>query len=115
VLTDILSHFGVVKDVDMITYPRSKKLKGVAYVHLSTEEEVKSALECLAPKRAEKLRRQKNEESKKEKEEEEDNKKEEETKEQHLTTAAAAAGGSSTWIDGREIDVDMVSERYFED
>lgn len=108
-----MSHFGVVKDVDMITYPRSKKLKGVAYVHLSTEEEVKSALECLAPKRAEKLRRQKNEESKKDKEEEEDNKKEEETKEQDLITAAE--GGTSTWIDGREIDVDMVSERYFED
>ena len=49
VLQDICSHFGTVKEIELVCYPGTKKLKGVAYVQFSDKEEVKGALECLAP------------------------------------------------------------------
>lgn len=47
VLNDICGCFGSVKNVELVTFPRTKKLKGVAYVEYETVEEAKEALGCL--------------------------------------------------------------------
>ena len=47
VLNDICGCFGTVKNVELVTFPRTKKLKGVAYVEYETLEEAKEALGSL--------------------------------------------------------------------
>lgn len=48
-LTEICSCYGTVADIEFVTFPGTKKLKGVAYVKYSSIEETKMALSCLAP------------------------------------------------------------------
>ena len=49
VLTNICSNYGDIKNIEFISFEETTKLKGVAYVRYTNNEQVTHALECLAP------------------------------------------------------------------